>query len=416
MNRRTRGIAVAALASTLAWSTASAQEDSADSTYDVLFEARLAPTERAAHVRIELGDGAAHLRELRFRVDPERHLEFSGDGELTNAGEYVTWVPPEGGGELSYVFRIDHFRDMRSYDARCAATWALFRGDDLVPPARVRQEKGSRSRSRLRLRLPQGWSAAVPYAKLSGGDYRVTHPHRAFDRPTGWMVLGDIGVIRETVGETRVAVAGPVRHGLRRLDILALLRWTLPELSRILESSPERLLIVGAGAPMWRGGLSGPSSVYVHADRPLITEDGTSPLLHEILHAAVGARADDEFDWIVEGLAEYYSIALLSRSGTLSPERSAAAIDRVVAGKPGAQDGGHRRGAVARGVGFFRTLDLRIRERSGDEGKSLDDVFRALASRRQALTLDRLDEAVAEATGWSLAELDVEPPAPAEGS
>lgn len=366
--------------------------------YDVLFEARLSPTERTAHVRIELGSGARHLHELRFSIDPERHLEFKGDGEVTATEEAVTWIPPSEGGELSYVFRIDHLRDARSYDARCAATWALFRGDDLVPPARTRFTDGARSRSRLRLRLPESWSAAVPYPKISGGDYRVDHPHRSFDRPTGWMVLGDIGVLREEVAGTRVAVAGPVRHGLRRLDIMALLRWTLPELARITDEPMDRLLIVGAGDPMWRGGLSGPRSVFVHADRPLITEDGTSPLIHEILHTAVGARADDDADWIVEGLAEYYSIALLTRTGTLSEERGEEALDHV------------RHRSTARGIRFFRELDAKIRANAPQGDKSLDDVLRVMAARHRAFSVEMLREAIREGTGFSLEELGVELP------
>jgi len=36
--------------------------------------------------------------------------------------------------------------------------------------------------------------------------------------------------------------------------------------------------------------------------------------------------ADDGVDWIVEGLAEFYSLAILHRSGTISDRRYAAAI------------------------------------------------------------------------------------------
>jgi len=141
----------------------------ADRFYDVLFEARLSPTERSAHVQIQLGSGAHLVRQLRLSTDPARHAGFEGDGAIELVERSVVWTPPEQGGSLRYVFRIDHLRDERSYDARCAATWALFRGDDLVPPTRARYVKGARSRSRLRLRLPEGWSAAVPYVRLSGG-------------------------------------------------------------------------------------------------------------------------------------------------------------------------------------------------------------------------------------------------------
>ena len=80
--------------------------------------------------------GAFVLKQLVFRIDPERHLDFRGDGEIVISEESVTWRPGGSGTALHYTFLIDHLRDARSYDARITKTWALFRGDDLVPPAR----------------------------------------------------------------------------------------------------------------------------------------------------------------------------------------------------------------------------------------------------------------------------------------
>ena len=54
-----------------------------------------------------------------------------------------------------------------------------------------------------------------------------------------------------------VAVSAPVGSGVRRLDTLAFLQWTLPELARVLPSLPANLFIAGAPDGMWRGGLSG---------------------------------------------------------------------------------------------------------------------------------------------------------------
>ena len=62
----------------------------------------------------------------------------------------------------------------------------------------------------------------------------------------------------------------------------------------------------------------GPASVFLHADRPLISENGTSTLLHELVHVAMGAHAQRGSDWVVEGFAELYSLELLVRSGTIS--------------------------------------------------------------------------------------------------
>jgi hypothetical protein len=179
-----------------------------------------------------------------------------------------------------------------------------------------------------------------------------------------------------------------VGHGLRRLDALALLRWTLPTLRDVAGALPARLLVVGAGDPMWRGGLSGPDSLFIHADLPLISNDGTSPLLHELVHAVVGARSGDGGDWIVEGLAEYYSIELLRRSRTISRRRYEKILSRLadrgsdvvtleVERATGAE--------VARAVTVLHELDDEIRERSAD-AKSLDDVVRALVQKDVTLT------------------------------
>ena len=50
--------------------------------------------------------------------------------------------------------------------------------------------------------------------------------------------------------------------------------------------------------------MSGPGSLYVHADRPMISENGTSTMLHELVHVAMGVSGSAHDDWLVEGLAE----------------------------------------------------------------------------------------------------------------
>jgi hypothetical protein len=113
---------------------------------------------------------------------------------------------------------------------------------------------------------------------------------------------------------------------MRRMDMLALLNWTLPELIEMLPDALPRLTIFGAGDPMWRGGLSAPASVFLHAERPLISENATSPLLHEVMHVALGVRPRAGYDWIVEGLAEYYGIELLRRGKAITANRADTAM------------------------------------------------------------------------------------------
>lgn len=373
-------------------------------SFDFDVSARIVPTERAAHVTLELGRGANHVDWIRFRIDPQRHLLFRGDGQIVADGAHLTWTPPRAGGKLHYVFRIDHLRDARRYDARCAKTWAIFRGEDLVPPARVSTEDEARSRTRLRIRLPEGWGIATPYPKLRGGEYRVEHPRRRFDRPTGWMIAGLLGVVREDVAGVKMSIAGPRGASVRRQDMLALLRWTLPTLREALGSLPDRLLIVSAGDPMWRGGLSGPGSLFLHAHRPLISEDGTSPVLHEVVHAALRLQPGTDGDWAIEGLAEYYSLQALGRSGTVSPERMEDAYQSLA--KRGSEAAHLRSGTVsgagtARAVTVLRALDQRIRDAT-DQTRSLDDVARLLVREGGTVSTARVQELAQQVSGQDL--------------
>jgi hypothetical protein len=376
-------------------------------TFDIEYEVRLRPTEGVARVAIHLLDPGSQFGSLLFLIDPERQRDFEGDGSLTASADSkrLDWRPPDAGGTLRYVVRIDHLRDEKSYDARCAPDWAIFRGDDLVPPARLRAEKGSESRARLRLRLPKGWRAVAPYPRGEQGEFEIRHADRRFDRPTGWFAAGRLGVLRERVAGAQVSVAGPTDQRLRRLDLLALLRWTLPSLREITGGLPERLLVVGAGDPMWRGGLSGPNSVFVHASLPLISRDGTSPLLHELMHATLGISPGPGGDWIVEGLAEAYSLELLVRSRTLSKKRyqkllaQLAERGRQVSRLEVERSSG---ATTARAVTVLRALDREIRDGSAGV-RSLDDVVRILFQQSGEVTTERLRRIAEDLSGRDLA-------------
>ena len=395
---------VASAAALLATPHASGQGEEAENSYSVGYDVRIVPTERLAKVSIRIGQGASRVRWLRFVIDPVRHFGFRGDGTVEVEEGSVLWQPPLEGGRLRYSFWIDHLRDSSSYDARCAENWALFRGDDMVPPVRVRAEVGAHSISSLRLRVPEGWSAALPYERVSNGTYAIDDPHRRFDRPKGWMVVGKIGVLRERIAKTRVTVAGPVGQHLRRHDNLALLRWTLPTLRKIIGELPDRIQVVSAGDPMWRGGLSGPKSLFVHADRPLISTDLSSPILHELMHTVMGAHSGAEGDWVVEGLAELYSLELLVRSKTVSRRRYRKALTRMEEKSRGvvslARE--HASGAVtARAVVLLHEVDEQI-EASTDGESSLDDVVRRLCSERGAISAERFRRIAEEVAGRQL--------------
>ncbi len=376
--------------------------DLPERSYRLDYEMVLHPGDDRADVSLTLGEGAENITWMRFRVRPGRHTGFAADGGLAVDGEYVTWTPPEAGGTFSFSVPVSHRRGER-YDARMTRDWALFRGDDLVPPARVRQLKGAEAEALLRVRMPEDWSLVAPYRELSDGVFVIENPDRGFDRPTGWMVAGRLGVRREHIAGVRVAVAGPVDQGVRRMDMLALLNWNLPRLAAILPQMPERLVIVSARDQMWRGGLSGPDSLYIHADRPLLSENGTSTLLHELVHVVSGLQSGPGGDWVVEGLAEYYSLKLMWRSGTITDARYQSALEDLAEWARDAEesplDVKRATGPLqARAVGIMREVDREIRRATGGES-SLDEVLALLAARHREVDTPAFVAAVEEVMG-----------------
>jgi hypothetical protein len=371
---------LARLATLLILVSASVPTFAAERVYDVVYRVKFLPERKGAQVTLQLKQPKSYARAFRFSVDPKRQQDFAGDGSVALDGDRVVWQPPERGGELRWFAKIESMRGKDAYDGLVTDQWAVFRGDDLVPPAALRKLKGARSHSRLRFELPKDWSSITPYRRGDDGLYDVVHEERGFDRPTGWIALGRLGVVWGSASGTRIAVAGPLDVGVRHQDILAFLRLMFPAAHTIFPRLPARLLVVSAGDPMWRGGLSGPDSIYLHADRPLISENGTSTLLHELMHVIMGLRAERGSDWLVEAFAELYSLEVLQRSGAISRHRYRVGLEKLGEWGKGVNDLFKRRadGAItARGVVVLKALDDEIRARS-DGAHSLDDIAREL--------------------------------------
>lgn len=358
----------------------SAEAEESERVYRLEYTVTLDPEADGARVTLELEQPDDYLRELDMPLLGGRLSSVEGDGEVSVDDGRVVWLPPEDGGRLRWFASIAHQRDDGEYDAYMAHDWALFRAEDIIPSADTRTLKGARSDTALVFRLPAGWSSVTPYF---GNDdrFEIDNPERRFDTPAGWIVLGDLGVRYSTVSGVRTKVAGPVGHDVRRMEMLAVLRWTLPELLRILPDFPERLTIVSAGDPMWRGALSAPRSLYLHADRPLISENGTSTLTHEVVHIGLSLTAERGADWIVEGLAEYYGLEMLRRSNTISQRRYELAREDLAEWGSETSDlcGGSSTGSrTARAVTVLARVDAEIRNAT-DGRASLDGVLEELA-------------------------------------
>jgi len=378
-------------------------------TYDLQYRAKIEPEDGIAHVEIELR-GEELPSKLVLHLDPERHLDLSSERGLNIDGEKATWRPEGPLAQLRYRFVINEKKTSGRYDSYINSDWSIMRSDELIPPMAVTAPKKLASRAWLEFELPQHWSVAAPYQADGKNRYRLVDPGRRLIRPKGWLILGRISARADEIAGVQTRVAAPRGEDIRLQDILAFLNWILPEVTAIFPAFPQHLLVVSAREPMWLGGLSGTRSLFMHGSRPLVSGNRTSSLIHELVHVATGIHGDDESDWIVEGLAEYYAVNLLYRSGGMSEKRYRETLEEIAEWGREADSLLTKRSSgpiTARAVGVMEKLDRQIRKVS-DGRSSLDDVARQLAASRGRVSLERLNKLASEAAGEELPGLQRE--------
>lgn len=352
------------------------------------------------------------LHKFSFSNERNTYSDIRANGKLTIKEKKIEWELPQGEATLSYFVKLTNERSPGKFDSRMTADWALFRGDDLIPAVHTYEVPNAYSVATLSFILPKAWkSIETGWERKTGNTFAVDNPERRFDRPTGWMVAGNIGTRRATVKKTKIAVSAPAGEHMRRMDALTFFSFVWPELHRAFEKTPQKLLVVGAGDPMWRGGLSASNSLFLHSDRPLVSENGTSPLLHELTHMVtrisgkVTKTTND--DWIAEGLAEFYSFELLYRADGMTKSRRAKIIRSL---SKWGSDIKHLRKSkstgpvTARAVVLLNDLDQEIRKRSKNK-YSIDDVVRELMVQRK-VSLDDLTHSSEKFAGSKLETLN----------
>ena len=359
---------------------------------EVRFELDLKGGKPVTGARIVVRQDSGALREIV--LDRTLVQNAAGDGQITFDRNGVRWVPPAAGGTLRYRVPLSHRRQGRhavGYDAWVGETFAVFRGEDAFPIRTWRRAKGSTLNGELRIQLPRAWALVTPYPSDVRGRLQIRNPGRRLPRPLGWISAGDLGIRRDRVGDIDISVTAPRGLRMERVAMLGVLRWTLPQLVPQLtavQSRPRRINIVAAGAPMWLGALSGPNSIFVNADRPLISENGTSTIVHEMVHVLLADLATPpDQDWIDEGLAEFLSLRALRDSGTLSSSRYDATITefrRWGAPVPTLRTTAARGPVTARAVTLFHDLDAELQAASSGRQSVATLVHSLLLSTQQA--------------------------------
>jgi predicted metalloprotease with PDZ domain len=367
--------------------------------YGLHYEVKMAAASDIAELKITI-DSAELVERVSFNLHDSQCSGFESDDKLENDSDRLNWYPNGDTSELRYRCQITHRRPSKTqqaYDALTTEHGAIFRGDDLFPAARVRSQAGATSKASLQFELPENWSVHTGWLEDRNNPMRfiIDNPRRRFDRPTGWMIVGELGTrksqfeFNDTTSE--FAVSAFKGSGFRRMDTLVFTQFVWPELARAFNTQPPSLLIVGAQDPLWRGGLSAGNSLYLHADRPLVSENGTSTLTHELVHVFTRLKAEKGDDWIVEGLAEYYSVELLYRAGGLTQERRALTMRKLcnwskdITSLKALSSKGKRSAAAAL---LFAELDKEIRTKS--KGKFSLDTLTQRAMTHPRVSLEQL--------------------------
>lgn len=362
-------------------------------TYTVILDKR-----GNAQVSLKVDQESGQLRQLRLITDGENLSAYSSN-LAKNDGEHI-WQVPENGGIASWQGSINQVRSDGSVSALGNDRWAVFRIEDVLPPIASKTLRGTQSRTRLVINAPDGWVVVAPYPG-ERGQFSVEDRGRRFDRPDGWILAGDIGVRHDLIANIQVAVAAPRNQSARRLDAMAFMNWHLPLVTKLFNDFPDRLVVAMVGEPFFRGGLSAPNSLFLHADRPMISGNGTSTLLHELFHVGLSRTAAKGEDWIVEGLAEYYSQNWLFEAGSVTSrrhERTIASLAKWSQESESLRAASSTGATTALAVGIFVNLDQEIRRRSNDT-ETLDAVVRRLAKSEEKLTLVALREAARAVLG-----------------
>ncbi|MVV49622.1 hypothetical protein EJA72_15455 [Pseudomonas sp. PB120] len=380
---------------------------------DLDYHVRLLPQSDQAEVRLTLAQGSA-VRSLDFDLgDGSRYSDFKADGQwqLTpGQGTRGVWQPSADKASLTYRVRISHSLKSGSFDSRMTPGWALMRGDDLVPAAKLDQQDGIELISRLEFELPSGWkSVETAWPRIGKNKFRIDNASRLFDRPTGWMLAGHLGSRRTRLGETEVTVASPQGQGMRRMDVLTLLTFVWPQVQDVFARHPGKLLIVGANDPMWRGSLAAHDSIFLNTRLPLVSESGSSALVRELAQVFGRIKDTQRSDWIKEGFAEYYAIELVRRAGGMSDERFAGLQHKLA---KDSQKVTTLRGEqispaqVSKAVVLLQELDREIRLKTRNK-RSLDDVMRG-AMRLESVDTKAFVQLAESVIGDSSKVLDTE--------
>lgn len=290
--------------------------------FSLRYEFTFVPEHQAVDVHISI-PSQVWLNRAQFDLSGYDISRVKHNGKLQVDQNTAKWQPPKKDAFLKYRVKVNNQRRTSdTYDAYVDSRWALLRGEKLVPPVRISKRKGAEVSVTMRFILPANWpSVHTGWERLGDNVFAIDNPEYTFPRPAGWIIAGDLGTRHELLAQTQITVSAPQGHNFRQMEKLAFITLIWPHLVKAIDINTPKILVTGASEPMWRGGLSSPNSLYMHGERPLVSENGTSTLIHELFHVTSNISSNHASDWIVEGLAEYYAVEILYRAGGFTSVR-----------------------------------------------------------------------------------------------
>lgn len=276
------------------------------------------------------------------------------------------------------------------YNAYLGPDWGVFRAESLALGFNYSYVEGTPFRwaATVRWDVPAGWSAEMALPRASGVERAFRLPEGEV-LPRGFVALGklDVATAAGAGKEFRLATIGEKLS--YEADAFPYLEKATPYYAQVYGPvTGSVLLAIAAPSPMFRGGLGGTDSFYVHSESDLRT------LAHEYAHAwqLFGTVLDPGAAsvWIAEGDADYHGAISLfvteywsldevneflrgfSQEATKEPFRSTPLVDATYGGDK--EDVAYHKGALV-----LHALDTLMRERTAGSGVvGIDAVLRAL--------------------------------------
>lgn len=267
--------------------------------------------------------------------------------------------------------------------------FALFKAESIALEYRYSYFEGTtfENKTTILLQPPPNWEAKGPWKALGPTTYELPAGHVL---PRGYVVFGDFLAQEDRVAGEKVVHyvrLGKVAEYEKGGALFEFIAKATPYYAAVYGPGVEQdVLVVNAPDPMFRGGLGGDNSFFVHESADLRT------VAHEYAHVfqLFGTEEDQGSSsiWLNEGDADYHSALALFAADVWSPQQvddflAEAAKDKNDpdlrnARLPDAAYGtALERFAYHKGALVLRALDELYRTRTGGD-VSLSDLLRVI--------------------------------------